>query len=96
MTRDELVGIKIGTAIYNTRTKAVCVMSSQWSSDKGPVKDDEYLSCDMYDGTYGPSIRMGDYEEWEYLTDYAPDSVMIQVLKVRLLKLEAFVMQRLR
>lgn len=70
-------------------------MTSQWSEGRKNIKDNEYLSAKNYGDTLSIPLRMGDYSDWEYLSDNIPDTVKIFILQHDLKKLKHFVYTRL-
>lgn len=95
MTIEEIVKLRIGDVIYNKETGTVVEIDSEWI-DRHEFKENESLSSHKFYSEGYVTVRMSDYEQWEFVNDEMPDTIKLKVLTEKFFRLEAFVYQRLR
>ena len=96
MDREELINLKIDTPIYDDRNNKPVMVSSQFSPDKGEIKDEDKHWARDYNGNASSGIIVGEHEHYHFIHDDSPVEVRLTVLQNRLFKLEDFVYQRIR
>jgi hypothetical protein len=99
MKREDFIKLQIGQIIYNKKSYDIVVMESQYTTVRlTSVNDNDYLTIKGLDDndSFRIGLKMGEYDDWELISEEAPDKIMLKLLKIRLSTLEKFVYGRLK
>ena len=103
MTEEQYRSLNIGDVVFHTEGRLTRRISSQLSNPADTLKENDCLWTNDLSGVYlsgSEGLPLKDIEHWEapkYLEEIdVPDWFKIDMLNIRLSKLEQFVYSRLR
>ena len=96
MTLEAFSKLEIKSVIYNKNTNEVIIVNSQRSKDANLPKLTDGFSARAYGGENRANVMFSEHDDWEIVTNDAPDKVKLDICIVRLTLLENFVFSRMK
>lgn len=96
MTLKEFSELKINSVLYNKNSNEIVIVTSERSIDAKPIEITDCFSTRHYGGEDREGLLASTHEEWEIVTNDAPDKVKLDICITRLTLLENFVFARIK